>query len=239
MSKSHAEFYEELVKSIINAGHIKPEDFPNIDLYMDQVTTFMSSELEGTKSHPEDKILTKTMINNYAKDNLLPSPIKKKYSKDHMITLLFIYYLKNILSISDIQNILTPLNERFFASDNKTSDVTMDEIYKNIYRTVVEEIEDISNDVAKKIAISEQTFTDVNNNDEKDFLQYFSLICMLSYDIFAKKQILTALVDKLKDEENGRKAHEAEVKKAEAEAKKAEAKKTEPKKEKKQGKESR
>ena len=51
------------------------------DLYMDQVTTFMEEALGSSKRYPEDKILTKTMINNYAKNDLLPPPIKKKYSK--------------------------------------------------------------------------------------------------------------------------------------------------------------
>ena len=56
----------DILKSL---NYIKPEDIPNIDLYMDQVTTFMDTQLASTKRHPEDKILTKTMINNYAKND--------------------------------------------------------------------------------------------------------------------------------------------------------------------------
>ena len=70
------------------------------------------------KSVESDKILTKTMINNYAKNNLLPSPDKKKYSKEHVLTLLFIYYFKNILSINDIRSILNPLTEKYFGNDD-------------------------------------------------------------------------------------------------------------------------
>ena len=91
---------------------------PNIDLYMDQVTTFMEDHLEHCKRYPDDKILTKTMINNYAKNHLLPPPDKKKYSKDHMLFLVFIYYFKNILSISDIQTLLGPMTERYFKNDS-------------------------------------------------------------------------------------------------------------------------
>ena len=76
---------------------------------MDQVTTFMDEQLAASKRYESDKILTKTMINNYAKNNLLPSPDKKKYSKEHVLTLLFIYYFKNILSINDIRSILIRL----------------------------------------------------------------------------------------------------------------------------------
>ena len=100
----------DMLKSIFDTfsglDYIRPEDIPNIDLYMDQVTTFMEEHLKKTRRYPEDKILTKTMINNYAKNNLLPSPEKKRYSKDHLLMLIFIYYFKNILSITDIQKLL-------------------------------------------------------------------------------------------------------------------------------------
>ena len=56
--------------SLDRIQHIKVEDIPNIDLYMDQVTTFMENKLKSSVRNPEeDKVLTKTMINNYAKND--------------------------------------------------------------------------------------------------------------------------------------------------------------------------
>ena len=101
---------EDLLNSILESvggiDYIHPVDIPNIDLYMDQVTTFMEEQLSSTKRYEDDKILTKTMINNYAKNNLLPPPIKKKYSKEHLLVLIFVYYFKNLLSIKDIEILL-------------------------------------------------------------------------------------------------------------------------------------
>lgn len=75
----------DMLNSILNElshlQYVHPGDIPNIDLYMDQVTTFMDEQLDSTKRYKEDKILTKTMINNYTKNNLLPPPVKKKYSR--------------------------------------------------------------------------------------------------------------------------------------------------------------
>ena len=92
----------DMIKSILDnisaIDHIKTADIPNIELYMDQVTTFMDSQMASSKRYPDDKVLTKTMINNYAKNHLLPSPNKKKYSKEHLLVLVFIYYFKSILS---------------------------------------------------------------------------------------------------------------------------------------------
>ena len=103
MTEDDKSVFRSILDHISGMDYIKPEDLPNIDLYMDQVTTFMEDQLASTKRHEDDKILTKTMINNYAKNNLLPSPEKKRYSKDHLLMLIFIYYFKNILSITDIQ----------------------------------------------------------------------------------------------------------------------------------------
>ena len=88
------QFLRSILDSLQQIDYVKPEDVPNIDLYMDQVTTFMDSQLAASKRHDDDKILTKTMINNYAKNNLLPPPEKKKYTKEHVLVLIFIYYLK-------------------------------------------------------------------------------------------------------------------------------------------------
>lgn len=68
---------ESILKSLDRIDYIRPEDIPGIDLYMDQVTTFMDSQLSSSRRYEDDKILTKTMINNYAKNHLLPPPKRR------------------------------------------------------------------------------------------------------------------------------------------------------------------
>ena len=98
MKKNNEESIMDIISKLRDIDYINPEDIPNIDLYMDQVTTFMDARLASCKRSDDDKILTKTMINNYTKNNLLPPPEKKKYSKEHMFLLIFLYYFKNVLS---------------------------------------------------------------------------------------------------------------------------------------------
>ena len=112
MNKDNQEFVNSLLQRLAKLNYIKPGDVPNIDLYMDQVTTFMDEHLSDVKRYEDDKILTKTMINNYTKNDLLPPPVKKKYSKEHIYVLTFIYYLKNILSISDIQKLFKSIDRQ-------------------------------------------------------------------------------------------------------------------------------
>ena len=143
-----------ILSSLSRIDYIKPEEIPGIDLYMDQVTTFMESKLKSSKRYPEDKVLTKTMINNYAKNDLLPPPVKKKYSKEHILLLTFIYYFKNILSINDIQTLLKPLTEKHFDVDDDSMELT--EIYDEIMKLEMGQIEPIMKDITRRFHIAEE-----------------------------------------------------------------------------------
>lgn len=192
MNKDNQEFVNSLLQRLAKLNYIKPGDVPNIDLYMDQVTTFMDEHLSDVKRYEDDKILTKTMINNYTKNDLLPPPVKKKYSKEHIYVLTFIYYLKNILSISDIQKLLNPLTDKFF---NKEELPDMEYIYSEIYNMEKAQIVSLSKDVVERTQVAKEAFLDVENEEDKDFLQLFSLVGLLSFDVYMKKNIIESLID--------------------------------------------
>ena len=191
MTIDEKDLLNSILESLARIDYIKPEELPNIDLYMDQVTTFMDDRLSISKRHPEDKVLTKTMINNYAKNNLLPPPVKKKYSKEHLLALIFIYYFKNILSIGDIQAILNPITYRYFASDKECN---LEEIYSEVFRLEESEIKNLQKDITRKYHTSQQTFPGAPK-EEQDDLQHFSFLCMLSFDVYVKKQLIEKIID--------------------------------------------
>ena len=114
--------FEKQLEEWMKLDYVLPEDLPNIELYMDQVTTFLEEQLKNTKRFEEDKIFTKTMINNYTKNHLLPPSNKKKYSRNHMILLIYIYYyLKNFYQFLISRTFWILLNEHFEDSDMKPS----------------------------------------------------------------------------------------------------------------------
>ena len=196
---------DKLLEDLLNNMNlIKPEDIPNIDLYMDQVTTFMEKKLKSSARHPgEDKILTKTMINNYAKNDLLPPPVKKKYSKEHVLLLIFIYYYKGILTISDIQSLLNPLTERFFQKE----EFNLGNIYTEVFGLEKEHVDGLKEDIIRKFEVSKETF-DEAPEDSREMLQMFSFICMLSFDVYVKKLLIEKMIDNFEvstDTEKGKK----------------------------------
>lgn len=201
MGNDLKDFLAQLQEKLKSIDYVKTEDIPNIGLYMDQVTTFMDEQLEACKRYDDDKILTKTMINNYAKNNLLPAPEKKKYSKEHVLTLLFIYYFKNLLSISDIQALLNPITDSYFGNKD---DFNMEDVYNEVFHLEKEESEKLLKDLGKKYFISQHTFEQFPEED-RSFLQKFSFICLLSYDVYIKKMVIEGMIDELHQTKSSKK----------------------------------
>lgn len=143
------------------------------------------------------------MINNYAKNKLLPPPEKKRYSKEHILMLIFIYYFKNILSINDIQTLLTPITEKYFKS---MTDKDLTYIYNEVFSMEKGQIENLQKDLLKSYNAAQASFEDADEED-KDFLKNFTFICLLSFDVYMKKMVIEHLIDGMSpsDEDNKKK----------------------------------
>ena len=185
-----------IMESFDRITYVKSSDIPNIDLYMDQVTTFMDKNFRKIARYPsDDKIMTKTMINNYAKNDLLPPPFKKKYSREHILVLIFIYYYKGILSISDIQTLLGPITEKFFHKDEAFD---IQSIYEEVFQVGYDQIEELKKHVMAEYECAMGTFEEAPE-DSREFLKLFSFICFLSFDVYMKKQLIEKLIDEIKE----------------------------------------
>lgn len=180
----------DILHMLAEIDYVHPEDIPNIDLYMDQVLTFLDQELGTVREATEDKAMTKTMINNYTKNQILPSPEKKKYSRDHMLNLIFIYYLKNFLSMKDIKSILDPVNDKYFGGKE---DINFYDIYNEIVQIESKVARDVTKDMIRKYNVSRDTFMDVDE-ENRNTLQEFAFICELCFDVFAKKMMIEQFI---------------------------------------------
>lgn len=184
---------EDLINQVLEEiESFNIDDIPNIDLYMDQVTTYLNGKFNTSKRYDDDKLLTKTMINNYAKSRLLPPPEKKKYSKDHMIILILIFFFKNVISINDIQTIVTPLLKDYYNNDdipNSLEDVT------NAFLNHVQK-SDLIEPLIKEFKNSQNIFGDLESSD-RESIETIGLIATLSYDMYIRKRLIEKLIDSL------------------------------------------
>ena len=187
---------EDFIKKILDdIDTFNIDDIPNIDLYMDQETTYLNDKFANTKRHEDDKLMTKTMINNYVKSRLLPSPEKKKYTKDHMMVLIMIYFFKNIISINDVNKLITPLLDSYFHNE----EIPLENII-NTFLTFAKQC-NLTDTILTEYNECREIFKDANVKD-KEYLETMGLITMLSYDTFVRKIVIEKLIDSLPDTEN-------------------------------------
>ena len=87
------------------------DEMPRIELYLDQVLTLVTRELEFMQV-PGDTVVTGSMVNNYVKQGVIPAPRKKRYTRRHLGSLLFVCAFKRVFSIAQVKQIM----ERIYAS---------------------------------------------------------------------------------------------------------------------------
>ncbi len=140
---------ENWLNELNNFSFKNYEELPDIDLYMDQVVTFLDKQLYIFQNNTMDKQITSSMINNYVKGEVLPSPIAKKYNREHLALIEEICTLKQVLSIADVKQI----------EDERYKDgISKGEIFNEFNKMNNEKIE---------ISVSE-AFKKLNDIDEND-----------------------------------------------------------------------
>lgn len=164
----------DLLEKLDLDNKIELEDIPGIDLYMDQIIQLFDNKF--SKSDSDEKILTKTMINNYAKAKLL-FPIKnKKYSKKHIILISLIYHLKGALSINDIKDTLNGLNKKI-ADDE---DFHLDDLYNSFLTINEQNIHNFKSDIQSRVNVV-STLLNESESDQKDIEYFEQLLCIASF----------------------------------------------------------
>ena len=188
------ETINRFLERIDGETHISLEEIPAIDLYMDQVIQLFENKYGSTKRNEKEKILTKTMINNYAKGKLL-FPIKnKKYSKEHLILISMIYQLKGALSINDIHDTLAAVNNRA-----ETGEIDLETFYRDFLDlserskgNFLKDLEEKTRDTEEKVRIADE-----EDQDEQKELEKILMIASLAYASNLYRRAAEALVDDL------------------------------------------
>lgn len=152
-------------------------EIPDIDLYMDQVTQLFENRFMDSKRSPEDKALTKTMVNNYAKAKLLMTVKNKKYSKEHLILMSIIYNLKGALSIQDIKSTVNKIVQ-YMDNDEKYPLRELYACYLEQYEKDLAETEKHIEEKAKLIKDEISNKEDLEGEFEENFLLLSSLVNM-------------------------------------------------------------
>lgn len=181
----------EMIEELYLNNKIRREDIPSVDLYMDQVTQLFENTFQTSKRNVDEKVLTKTMINNYAKAKLL-FPIKnKKYSKEHIMLIHLIYQLKGALSINDVKVVLAELNNKV---DLEQTDLSS--IYDHYVDLHDKNVAEFKTNTATLVTEVEHESADFDEKDQAYIEQVLLIVSLVNRSNMYRK-LAEKLVDQL------------------------------------------
>ncbi|WP_368293101.1 DUF1836 domain-containing protein [Dehalobacter sp. TBBPA1] len=184
---------DQLIEELSLTEDIAISEIPDIELYMEQLTTFMESKLESQVNGTPEKVLTKTMINNYTKAGIVMPPVNKKYTKRHIILLILIYNLKNILSIKDIKSLFGPVLNNIATPDDDL--ITLEEIYTTFLDVKNVELACFRQGLAEKANMIKAK-TEASDNAGKKTAELFLIVIMLVAQADAHKKLAEKIIEK-------------------------------------------
>ena len=188
----------EIIEQLGLESNLTVDEIPNIDLYMDQVIQLFESKFADSKRNDEEKILTKTMINNYAKGKLI-FPIKnKKYSKEHLILMSLIYQLKGALSINDIQTTLDVINKRIVKED-----IEIDSFYNSYLNLSQKNVADFNEDINERVKDVNEEVSKMEDRNSP-YLEQVLMISSLVHMSNLYRKVAEKLVDEIVVEKEGK-----------------------------------
>lgn len=190
--KLDRESITKLIDDLSLLDDIKLSDIPDIDLYMEQVTTFIDDKLGHLKRNDEDKVLTKTMINNYTKAGILMPPKNKKYNKQHIVLLIIIYYLKQILSIDDIHALLSPILKNMETTEDDV--ISISDIYSTFLKIKQNEFNNYCDVFSDKFELIEKMTSNIDIQS-KETAELFLIVIMLIAQADAQKRLAEKIID--------------------------------------------
>lgn len=158
-------------------------DIPKIDLYMEQVTSLLEQEMGPNLRRKNESVFTNTMINNYSKEGVLPRPENKRYNRRHIITLIYIFLLK--------QNLPMPEIKRFTSQIDSAEQ--LDKMYDVFYGLVGGYEKEYRKDIADKFSRIEQQCKEKGVTDEGSLA--LTLIALLSFEASLNTLISSSLLD--------------------------------------------
>ena len=188
--------YEEFVKiqleKIRKTGIVSADKMPDIGLYMDQTEAFFAKEFKNLDGEVVKRNYSKPLINNYTKRNMVARPDGKKYTKNHLLMITMVIYLKGLFKLENIEKIMKPL------VDNHNSafedDIDPEIVYNAACAVNAQTADIFSEDVNRAVDTIKKHFEDTDIADDES-MEILALVLALSMKADMEKYLASRLMD--------------------------------------------
>ncbi|WP_174614214.1 DUF1836 domain-containing protein [Virgibacillus ihumii] len=193
---------DQFIKNMHLDWQLSLEDIPELNLYMDQVIQLFENKFADTKRNENEKVLTKTMINNYAKGKLFFPVKNKKYSSDHLMLISMIYQMKGSLSINDVKQTLQKLNQKLTEEDFNLQD-----FYQSYLKLDEDNVDLFKKNVHDHLDAVHQEVQRVDDNDQ-DYVEQLLMIAVMTNMSNYYRRAAEKMVDAIGNETNDQKGQQ-------------------------------
>ena len=131
---------------------VKWEGMPDIDLYMDQVVTYLRRQLALFQDDSEASLVTRSIINNYVKDGIVPRPVNKRYAREQLSALMMACVLKRVLPMQQVKQLLRPGDQESYAAFSLGLKKALSREAEALERMEGESLQDLALDYALRAA---------------------------------------------------------------------------------------
>lgn len=183
----------EIIEELNLDNQLRIEALPSVALYMDQVIQLFENTYKDTLRNDSEKVLTKTMINNYAKGKLLFPIENKKYTDEHLMLISLIYQLKGVLSINDIKQSLDEINEKVIHED----EFSLVELYQTYLSLVEENIKEFTQEIPIHVTHVQEKMNELEGIHLKS-MENFLLMTSFVHMSNMYRKMAEKLVDEIK-----------------------------------------
>ncbi|MDR0570737.1 MAG: DUF1836 domain-containing protein [Clostridiales Family XIII bacterium] len=174
--------YEEYLKSILepfrDESLIPPEEFPRMELYLEQAVGFLNEQLRVYAAPEGDKQpITKSMVSAYAKQRALPKPTKKRYTRDHATLIAMAHYLRSAFQMGEIALLLKPFLDNYGSVFEEKYD--LHKLYEAMHPMLKEERRAETDGILKAVEGIKGVMWEKGVEDD-DTLELFALMLYLA-----------------------------------------------------------
>ena len=186
----YEQYAEKLALEYQKKGLAEGNSIPDIDLYIDQMVSCLNAELSLYAEDGKGPV-TKGMVSNYTKHKMIPGPDGKRYSRDHCIFMMLVYYLKGCFSMDQVQRLMKPILSNYDSEWDDAVDIPA--YYEEILAAVRKSEEDFNVKLQERIRANKKFLADRGSDD--DISELILLISMLLMRSNEERYIAEKLLD--------------------------------------------
>jgi hypothetical protein len=173
----YEEFIKKFAEDFAENSIIEPEDFPEMDLYADQASSFISSKLA---IYGKDPLLSKSMIAGFVKKGLIPPPDKRRFNREQVVMMELILLLSMTYRQKDVEDLMKPIVENLESIFDENNDFF--ELYEKLVPIFKQQRSEVAGRTVGIVDTVKDAMREIGADDD-DRTEMFMVLLLIAMEV--------------------------------------------------------